>query len=236
MTQLSHRIKAIFTPHEWAEILMDKRLDAQRGEGSEDPQEADWLDRHLEGCARCQTHFAERTALLALLEESTVRAPEGFVGRTLLRAKTRAEEPAAAYPLEEESPGWRSNWLGGAVAAAAALVFTVWASDGLNNDVVQSGSVDVSGSHLSGYESPDFVVRSLSMGAAQTQSQAQSIVRLHEGQATLHEGVVIAWIPRSALVVVMEDLARRGGFKVSKVRPGEIDPSIDRIWLKFELE
>lgn len=98
-----------------------ERLMGQEAVEGVTPAERQWLDRHLEACARCagQARAVERA--IRNLRSITVPTPPGLAGRTQLRVYLRAQElrpRPAAWAL------WISfalSWLLG--VASAPLVW-----------------------------------------------------------------------------------------------------------------
>jgi hypothetical protein len=235
MSIINDITRSLFSPHGRAERLIDAQLDAARGEGSLSERDERWLERHIESCVDCRATREERRALLDVLANDRVEAPQGFAGRVLMAAKARGREPVEELPVNDEPVLGRRYALGGLVAVAMGLGLFVFAAQN-QSPVRGNGSLHVSGTGTEMVEKPHFSVRATGVRAAQARAQIAEIAQAHGGRLESSGNAVIVHIPRSALLAVVQDLAKRGRYKVSRADAGSIEPDVETIIMRFEVD
>lgn len=221
MIPLPRSLRALTSPHRHAEQLLDERR-----EDVLDPDDATWLERHLEHCARCQEADRRRAQLfdaLAFAREGGVRAPEGFVERVRLAA-ARGQAPV---PAPEPTLGvrWLASGVGVATLALAVFGSVLW-SPGAGTGGLQVGGAGA----LVERESPNLVIRAPGLGAARFRSLVTALVSRYEGTVDGDGEALRADVPRSSLVRFLADLEQQGGFEVDLRReptPGEAFVRVD---------
>jgi hypothetical protein len=67
--------------------------------------DCEWLDQHLEACAKCAGHAASTDRALRSLRSISVRLDPSLVGRTRLRVRLHAQE------MHEQQPRRRALWV-----------------------------------------------------------------------------------------------------------------------------
>lgn len=229
--------RSLFSPHGRAERLIDAQLDAARGEGVLSDADETWLERHIAECVDCRAVREERRALLGVMaDHADVEAPEGFAGRVLMAAKARGREAPVAEEIHEPVLG-RRYALGGLAAVAAGLgLFAFAASHQPEPALSTKGQVHVMGRAAEIDVAPHFTVRAPGIGAAQLRAQIAEIATQHGGELVTAEGAVLVHLPRAELVGVVQDLARRGRYKVSRADGEDVGPDVETIVVRFELD
>lgn len=225
-----NKVLSLVCPHYLAQRLIDARIDLRRGSVDLPEHEGDWLGRHLAACAPCRETNESREALIKVLWGMRTVAPTGFAGRVLERAK-RGEV------LVEAPPRRFGVQLG--FAGLAALLLAVFAATAVwmnRSPMSEGGEALLGGQGLSTAESVHFTVRAPGIGAAKIRTQVTSIVLANGGIYSDRYGAIIARIPRNALIGVTADLARQGRYKMIRSGAGEVEPSVETLVLRFELE
>lgn len=220
------------SPHRRAERLMSARADAAR-EGA--AAEVAWLGRHLAACPRCRAYERHlELALGALGELRDVEAPVGFAGRVMLAAKARGRaEEATPHEVSPAGAG-RSYAFAGlamvlAVGAFVAVAPLAKKEPGQGVELAGRGAA-------AGGETAHFTVRSPGSGPARARAQITELLEAHGAGFSAEGGVLTARVPRARLVPLLQDLAKKSRFKVSKGEDRELPPELEVVVVRFELE
>src|SRR5262249_23132620 len=106
---------------------------------------------------------------------------------------------------------------------------------GLDHRQPPRTTVAVSGSAaLATSERPHFIVRAPGIGAAQIRAQVSEAVAAHHGALADQRGALVVRIPRAELLPLIQSL--HATYKLTKTSAEELDPAIETIVIRFELE
>lgn len=230
---------AIILPHRRAAELIDEQLDAERGEAPLLREDADWLESHLARCEKCAEQLAERRMLMNKVRSiGSLKAPAGFAGRVMMRAKTRkVEEPevreGVLRPLMPLSQLAMGASLVAVLAVSLGVMLAVGPGEAKKSKGLEATSV---GQTMAMNEAPHFIVRAPGLGAAKARREITQVVEAHRGTFSETGSTIVARIPRSDLVGVTQDLANRASFRMTKADAGELSAGVDTIVLRFELD
>jgi hypothetical protein len=231
---------SIILPHRRASELIDEQLDAERGEPALAREDSEWLESHLARCEKCAEQLAERRMLMKKVRSiGTAKAPAGFAGRVMLRAKTRrVEEPEAREGFFRPLMPLSQLALGVAMVAVLAVSLGVMMAVGPGESTKKTNGMETTsvGQAMAISDAPHFIVRAPGLGAAKARRDITQVVEAHRGTFSEAGSTIIARIPRGDLVGVTQDLANRASFRMTKADAGELPADLATIVIRFELD
>jgi hypothetical protein len=206
---------------------VDERVGELAEKSRLDPQEVAWLEERFQSDRSIRARYeALRRYHQAARGAPPIEAPSDFFAQTL--ARVRREEDV----LTSERVVARPRWIWGAATMAVATALFVVV---INQRHAEPEPTQLTTSGRSGTDRrADLVVRAPGLGAAEARSMFEAAVRAAGGQLEVQRDFVVADVPRTGLIDLLEALTQRSEVELSRDEHFDVEGRSTLV-IRFEL-